>query len=361
VVFVLTGVLATNQIGLAESALGVVGIMIASGLGLLATVTARRRPIRFAACVAAVLAASSFSRGPSGRLIRAERSFYGVVRVTYDSESNAHRLFHGTTLHGQQSLDPVVASEPSTYFTRSGPIGQVFHGLGPQLRQTGSRVAILGLGAGTLASYAQTQQQWTFYEIDSVIARIAKDPRLFTYLRDCRAETVEIVLGDARLRLREAPEHEFGLIVLDAFSSDSLPVHLLSREAIGLYRSKLSARGILAFNLSNRYLDLEPVVGRQAADAGLLCRVAYDVVVSSEEKQSGKQPSVWAVMAEAEDDFGGLTDDPRWRVPRLRPGSAVWTDDFSDLASTIRWSPLRTWIGAADASVSSAPDQSQRR
>jgi spermidine synthase len=203
-----------------------------------------------------------------------------------------------------------------------------------------------------LASYAQPQQQWTFYEIDPVIARIAKDPRLFTYLRDCRAETVEIVLGDARLRLREAPEHAFELIVLDAFSSDSLPVHLLSQEAIGLYRSKLSARGILAFNLSNRYLDLEPVVGRQAADAGLLCRVAYDVVVSSEEKQSGKQPSIWAVMAEAESDFGGLTDDPRWRVPRLRQGSAVWTDDFSDLASTIRWMPLQTRTGAADGSTS---------
>jgi hypothetical protein len=352
VVFALTAVLATNQIGLAESALGVVGIMIASGLGLLATVTARRRPIRFAACVAAVLAASSFSRGPSGRLIRAERSFYGVVRVTHDPESNAHRLFHGTTLHGQQSLDPVLAREPSTYFTRSGPIGQVFDRLGPQLKHTGSRVAILGLGAGTLASYAQPQQQWTFYEIDPVIARIAKDPRLFTYLRDCRAEAVEVVLGDARLRLREAPEHAYGLIVLDAFSSDSLPVHLLSREAIALYRAKLSARGILAFNLSNRYLDLEPVLGRQAADAGLLCRVAYDVVVSSEEKQSGKQPSIWAVMAEAETDFGGLTDDPRWRVPRLRRDSAVWTDDFSDLASTIRWMPLQTRTGALGASAS---------
>jgi hypothetical protein len=352
VVFLLTALLATNQAGLAESVIGVVAIMIASGLGLLATVNARHQPMRFALCVAAVLAASALSSGVSGRLIHVERSFFGVVRVTRDSERNVHRLFHGTTLHGQQSLDPALAREPSTYFTRSGPMGRVFEWLGPQLEQTKSRVAILGLGAGTLASYAQTHQRWSFYEIDPVIARIAGDPRFFTYLRDCRAEAVEIVLGDARLRLREAPDHAFGLIVLDAFSSDSLPVHLLSREAIELYRSKLAAKGVLAFNLSNRYLDLDPVLGRQAAGAGLACRIAYDIDVTSDEKRSGKQPSIWAVMAEAERDLGGLADDPRWRKPRLRPGSAVWTDDFSDLVSYIHWLPIRPEARTARASSS---------
>ena len=133
--------------------------------------------------------------------------------------------------------------------------------------------------------------------------------------------------------------------MLDAFSSDSLPVHLLSREAIKLYRSKLAAGGVLAFNLSNRYLDLDPVLGRQAADAGLACRIAYDIDVTPEEKRAGKQPSIWAVMAEAEHDLGGLADDPRWRTPRSRPGSVVWTDDYSDLVSYIHWLPLRTRQG----------------
>ena len=145
VVFLLTAMLATNQAGLAESVMGVLAVMIASGLGLLATVTARRRPMRFALCVAAVLAASALSSGVSGRLIHVERSFFGVVRVTYDPERNVHRLFHGTTLHGQQSLDPALAREPSTYFTRSGPIGRVFEWIGPRLERAGSRVAILGL------------------------------------------------------------------------------------------------------------------------------------------------------------------------------------------------------------------------
>ena len=105
------------------------------------------------------------------------------------------------------------------------------------------------------------------------------------------------------------------------------------------YRSKLAARGVMAFNLSNRYLDLEPVLGRQAIDAGLVCRIAYDMDVSPEEEQSGKKPSIWALLVVAEKDLGDLADDPRWRKPRLRARSAVWTDDFSDPASYIRWLP----------------------
>ena len=271
-----------------------------------------------------------------------ERSFFGVVRVTYDPELNVHRLFHGTTLHGQQSLDAALSREPSTYFTRSGPIGQIFERLGAHLEQAGSRIAILGLGAGTLATYARPGQNWAFYEIDPIVARIAGDPRYFTYLRDCRADSVEVILGDARLRLRDAADHRFGLIVLDAFSSDSLPVHLLSREAINLYRKKLAPKGVLAFNLSNRYLDLEPVVGRQATDGGLVCRIGYDIVISPEEKRAGKQPSIWAVMAESAQDLGELASDPRWRAPASHPASAAWTDDFSDIARCIRWVPLRT-------------------
>ena len=169
------------------------------------------------------------------------------------------------------------AREPSTYFTRSGPIGQLFAALGPRLERPGTRVAIVGLGAGTLATYARPAQRWTFYEIDPAIERIARDPR---YLHLSAGLPGGVARGRARrcpLRLREAPDHAYQLIVLDAFSSDSLPVHLVTREAIRLYRSKLAEGGILAFNLSNRYLDLDPVMGRQAEDAGLVCRIGYDL------------------------------------------------------------------------------------
>ena len=137
------------------------------------------------------------------------------------------------------------------------------------------------------------------------------------YLQDCRADTVDVILGDARQRLAGAPDHGYQLIVLDAFSSDAVPVHLLSREAIGLYRTKLADGGLLAFNLSNRYLDLDPVMGRQAEDAGLVCRIAYDLHVSEPEKRDGKQASIWAVMAETEGDLGTLAADTRWQPPAL--------------------------------------------
>ena len=321
--------------GVIDTVPGALGVMAASGLGLYACVTGLRRPARFALTVGGVLLASGLAPSPGGDVIHRERNFFGTVRVLHDAEANVHRLFHGSTLHGQQSLDPEGRHEPSTYFTRSGPIGQLFDAIGPRLKREGSRVAIVGLGAGTLGCYAGPGQRWTFYEIDPAVVRIAEDPRFFTYLADCRARGVgvDLVEGDARLRLGDAPDRAFGLIVLDAFSSDAVPVHLLSREAIRLYRSKLAAGGLLAFNASNRYLDLEPVMGGQAADAGLACRIRYDVHPTAEERRAGKQPSIWVVMGEGEPDLGQLVTDPRWRVPRVRVGAGPWTDDYSDLAS----------------------------
>ncbi len=122
-------------------------------------------------------------------------------------------------------------------------------------------MAVVGLGAAALACYADPAQGWTFYEIDPAVARVARDPRFFTYLADSRAGSLAVVLGDARLRLRDAPGHGFGLIVLDAFSSDAVPFHLLTREALRLYRRKLAAGGLIAYHITNRYLDLDPVLG----------------------------------------------------------------------------------------------------
>jgi hypothetical protein len=211
--------------------------------------------------------------------------------------------------------------------------------MGTRVDRPGARIAIVGLGAGTLAAYAHSGQRWTFYEIDPAVERIAHDPGCFTYLRDCPAESLDIVLGDARLRLRDAPDHAYELIVLDAFSSDSLPVHLVTREAIALYRSKLAERGVLAFNLSNRYLDLDTVLGRQIQDAAWVCRVRHDTRLTPEERRAGKQPSIWGLAVATAADLGDLGDDPRWQPPAPRPGSRVWTDEYSDLATYFRWVP----------------------
>ena len=332
----LTTILVLSPHELVDSLPGVIGVMLAAGLGLYTCVTGLRRPVRFALTAAGVLLASGLARDPGGRVIHRQRDFYGTLRVLHDEKANVHRLLQGNTLQGQQSRDPSRRGEPSTYFTRSGPIGQVFTFIeqGPAV-EPGPRVGVIGLGAGTLACYARAGEAWTFYELDPAVVRLADDSRFFTYLADCRARgsRVEVILGDARRRLREAPEQSYELLVLDVFSSDSIPVHLLSREAIRLYQSKLSKHGLLALNITNRYLDLDPLLGLQAAGAGLVCRICYDVVVEDPEKQAGKQPSIWAVLARSVSDLGDLATDPWWREPRVRMGARVWTDDYSDLAS----------------------------
>jgi len=332
----LTAVLVLSPQELIDSVLGIFGVMMAAGLGLYTCVTGLRRPVRFALTAAAVLLASGLARDPGGRVIYRQRDFFGTLRVLHDEKTNVHRLLQGNTLQGQQSRDPARRDEPSTYFTRSGPIGQIFAAIGQRLEaEPCPRVGVIGLGAGTLACYARAGPAWTFYEIDLAVVRIADDPRFFAYLADCRTRgaAVDVIVGDARRRLREAPEQSYDFLVLDVFSSDSIPVHLLSREAIRLYESKLSKRGLLALNITNRYLDLDPLLGLLASDAGLACRICYDVVVDNVEKQVGRQPSIWAVMARNVSGLGHLADHPAWRAPRMRRGASVWTDDYSDLAS----------------------------
>jgi hypothetical protein len=232
-------------------------------------------------------------------------------------------------LHGQQSLDPERRREPLTYYHRTGPIGQVFQV--SHARDPRSDVAVVGLGAGSLACYAEPGQHWTFYEIDPTVAQIARDSGYFTFLQESRAASTGIVLGDARLRLRDAQDHRYKLIVLDAFSSDAIPTHLLTREALRLYLGKLAEGGITAFHISNNFIDLAPVLGALARDAELTCLVRRDLNISPSDARAGKEASIWAVMASRRADLGSLVDDPRWESPTVRAGEPLWTDDFSNV------------------------------
>jgi spermidine synthase len=301
------------------------------GLAAVACYSFKERPVRFAMGIGAVLLAGSTFDTDYGRVLFQHRNYFGVVRVTYEREGNYHRLIHGQTMHGQQARDPGRQREPLTYYFRSGPIGQVFSALGDRIAR--SNIAIVGLGAGSLACYAQSGQRWTFYEIDPMVVKLARDPRYFTFLRDSRAASTEIILGDARLRLRSAPEHGYGLIVLDAFSSDAIPAHLLTREALKLYLDKLSDIGVLALHISNKHIDLAPVVATLAADAHLRCLIRRDTVISPKEARLGKSTSMWTVMASRENDLADLAKDSNWRPAEARGGEAVWTDDFSSIAS----------------------------
>src|SRR5262249_31190199 len=191
---------------------------------------------------------------------------------------------------------------------------------------------IIGLGSGTLACYGVPGQKMTFFDIDPAVVEIARNPAFFTNLADCRANW-DVVLGDARLQLEKVADASYQLLIVDAFSSDSIPIHLITREAIELYFNKLTPDGVLAIHISNRYLDLEPVLGNFAVDLGLVGLYQYD----SDDSPPGKSKSVWAVLAREEKYLGSLATDDRWRHIRANPQVGVWTDDFSNLLQVFLW------------------------
>lgn len=325
----LTACIASGWTGSSGSALTALATAGVAGALVLVCVRHRTQPVSFALGLGAVLLGIALTEGVNGRLLYRERDFFGVVKVTETPGGTYHRLFHGSTLHGEQSFEPARMREPLTYFTRSGPIGQLMEVF--QTNPAPARVGVAGLGVGSLASYARPTDRWVFYEIDPAVTRIASDARFFTYLRDSPAAGLDVVLGDARQRIAREPERGFRLLILDAFSSDAVPVHLMTREAVQIYLQKLAAGGLIAFNLSSRYLDLEPVVGGLALDAGLVCLVRADLAVSPGDKKLGKQPSIWAVMARSPAELRALNRDPRWHPARTVRGESVWTDDYSNL------------------------------
>jgi hypothetical protein len=306
-----------------------------------------RRPLRFALGAGAVVLAGVLFYGDGPNLVHAERSFFGVHRVRRavlaepGSAAGAgsadaaayHVLVHGNTVHGVQSLDPARRRDQLAYYHTAGPIGQVFAALPPAAARP---IAVVGLGTGSLACYGAPGQRWTFYEIDPAVERIARDARYFTFLRDCPPD-VTVVLGDARLSLQTAPAQPYSALVLDAYSSDAIPVHLLTREALRLYLDALAPDGVLLFHISNRHLDLEPVLARLAADAGLAGLVQHYAPSAEGATGPGRTGSSWAIMARHPDHLGALAADGRWRPARTDPRVPLWTDAFAAIATVFRW------------------------
>jgi hypothetical protein len=308
------------------------------GAALLVVLAFSRRPLRFALGLAVLLVVGGLRPGREGRLLYTERSFFGISRVTVDPTGRYRLLLHGTTLHGMQALDPERRREPLAYFARTGPLGDLFGAIGGTARTRA--VAVVGLGAGSLACYGRPGEHWTFYEIDPVVVRIAAESGYFTFLRDCPPEH-RVVLGDARLMLAQAPDQGYGLIVLDAYSSDAPPMHLLTLEAVRLYVRKLAPGGVLTFNVSNRHLDLVPVLAAVGQAAGLSTRARADAAVTPAERERGKTESRWLVMTRRGEDLVALDRDARWQPARGRPGAAPWTDDRASLLDAWAWPEAR--------------------
>jgi spermidine synthase len=194
-------------------------------------------------------------------------------------------------------------------------------------------VAVVGLGIGTMATYVRPDQHWTFYEIDPAVERIARNSTYFTYMKNC-GDQCGVVLGDARLSLARPDTPMFGLIVLDAFSSDSIPIHLMTSEAFSLYLRRLSPGGAIAFHISNRHLTLAPILARLAAEHGLVAIEQKDWVGSTV-LENGKTSSDWVVLARDRASFGPLASDSRWITPAARSTTPLWTDDFSNILGAV--------------------------
>jgi hypothetical protein len=265
--------------------------------------------------------------------IEMSRSFFGVHQVIDTADGDYRVLMHGTTIHGAERLrdDNGVAlagrPEPLTYYYPGGPLSESIE-LTRASHGDARKVAVVGLGAGSLACYRQEPEQWTFYEIDPMVVRIARDPSLFRFLSAC-APSVPVVLGDARLTLAAA-DVRYDLIILDAFSSDSIPVHLLTEEAFATYLLHLSPHGVLVVHASNRHLDLVPVVAAAGNAAGLVAfhkDTQVGDIVAAKFKASS---SVLALARQAE-DLRDLAAGHGWRSLAPTTALAPWTDDYSNV------------------------------
>ncbi|HEX2186321.1 MAG TPA: fused MFS/spermidine synthase, partial [Chloroflexota bacterium] len=314
-----------------------VALALVFGPLVLACLTFRHRPLRFTLGAGAILLSSTLFYVDHGQVILTARSFFGVHRVRavpVEQGQTYHILVHGNTVHGMQAREGEARMEPLTYYHRGGPAGQLFSAL--RLAEPAKPVAVVGLGTGGMACYGAPGQRWDFYEIDPLVERVARDPRYFTFLRDCPPQSV-VTLGDGRLALQQAPPAAYATIVLDAYNSDAIPLHLITREAVQLYLDKLLPEGVLVFHISNRHLDLAPVLGGLASDADLICLVREDASVTPAEAAQGKSPSRWAVMARRAVDLGPLLGDARWRRASEVAGVSLWTDDYVSILPIFRW------------------------
>jgi spermidine synthase len=305
------------------------------GLPLIVIYTFVNRALRFSLALSCVLVASFFYTGIHGQTIYMERNFFGTVRVAYEKEGPFHSLYDGTTIHGLQFVNKARQWEALSYYHREGPLGQIFQLY--RKRPSSEYIGAIGLGVGSMLAYAQPDDRWTFYEINPAVIRIASNDKYFTFLKNAKPASLDIVLGDARLKIKDSPDRHFGLLLLDAFSSDVIPMHLVTREAFRIYLSKLTHKGIIAINISSRHVDLAPVISSIAADAGIYCFQRIDSDIDQRTiSLTGRYPSDWLVLTADPDAYGYLVLEG-WERLTGRPGFKLWTDDFSNLLKVLRW------------------------
>lgn len=326
-IFGALGITVTAFIALSTADVNAVGtfilVAVVAGGG---TLLFARTPGGFALALGALALVSII---PSPGTLTTQRSFFGVTSVGRDA-AGVNYLVSGSTVHGQQATKAADPLRPLTYYHPDGPVGQLMSGApmeGP------TNVGVVGLGAGSLAGYGSSDDNFDFYEIDPTVIGLATDSTYFTYLNDSAAN-ISIVPGDGRMSLSRR-DASYDVLVLDAFSSDSIPLHLLTSEAFEVYENRLDDGGVLAVHISNRFFELEPLVSRLADERGLVGVVGQHEPTPAQ-LDDGDLGQKWVFLARdhadltsfsSGDDFHGLTTDP---------DGPLWTDDFSNLLSALR-------------------------
>ena len=295
---------------------------------ILSLVLMRRKALAVTIALASVTVVGAIHT--QGDAIHRDRSFFGTHRIFNADEMRLYA--NGTTVHGAQFIEDLGAKRPRPlfYYHENAPMAQVL--TAPRAGQ-GHRVGIVGLGIGALACYAQEGQDWHFYEIDPTVDQIARTPALFSFVTTC-TPNAPTHLGDARIVLEQQTDHTFDTLVIDAYSSDSVPVHLTTLEALEVYLDRLDHDGVLVFHISNRYYDVSLPLGRAAEKLGLTAYIQdYD---PGADPAPGDTRSLVVMMARNEAAFGTLARDARWEKLES-DGKRIWTDDFADLLSIMIW------------------------
>ena len=312
------------------------GIAISLILLTIAVYFLRQRVIAYAGLVGVIIMSAMVVHHSESHTLMQERTFFGVMAVREsvltdekDQAETYHELFHGTTKHGAQRLIPTESKTPLTYYSRPSPMGQLFKTFDAQNENW--NIGVVGLGAGALTCYAKPSQTWTLYEIDPIVVDIAKNSAYFSYLSQCAPNAISEI-GDARLSLQNKPDGTFNLLMMDAFSSDAVPTHLLTREAIELYFKKLKPNGILAFHITNRHLLLKKVVSIHAEQMHLAALI-------NEFKPQTAAPLIvatdWVVLAKNPETLKPLQTSQigSWQKMPLYFDMPAWTDDFTNIVS----------------------------
>lgn len=312
-----------------------IALLVMAGIAVLAI----GRPIMFAwSLLMLMLALGGWQQIDISTIEKArQRSFFGIYTIENSNSTKTRRLLHGTTLHGAQSSDPAKSRMPLTYYAPGSGVGLAMQAA-PTLFGADARIGVVGLGTGSLSCYATPTEDWTVFEIDPLMVELATDPAVFSFIAQCKPD-IRIVVGDARLKLADEPAGRFDLLAVDAFSSDAIPLHLLTREAFETYRRTLSPDGVLLVHVSNRFLDLEPVVAAIGKEMGLAVRT-FHYQPDAEGRTESYNASIWIALTADETAMTAFTEatgeSGNWLPIETKAGVPAWTDGFASVLPVLK-------------------------